>query len=54
MFCDLPPQGLQHGHYTCLGKKSNLWLRRNDLNTNNERWPRGGKDVYIIILEMRN
>ncbi|KAL4088990.1 hypothetical protein QTP88_024068 [Uroleucon formosanum] len=47
-------ESLHHGHYTSLIKKSNLWFRCNDLTSNKERWPRGGKDIYMLILEKQN
>jgi hypothetical protein len=47
-------ESLHSSHYTSIIKKSNIWFRCNDLISNKERWPRGGKDVYIIILEKQN
>ncbi|KAL4097797.1 hypothetical protein QTP88_022511 [Uroleucon formosanum] len=47
-------ESLHHGHYTSLIKKSNLWFRCNDLTSNKERWSRGGKDIYMLILEKQN
>ncbi|KAF0748597.1 tigger transposable element-derived protein 4-like, partial [Aphis craccivora] len=47
-------ESLHHGHYTNLIKKSNLWFRCNDLTSNKERWPKGGKDIYMLILEKQN
>jgi len=38
-------------HYTCIIRFHNKWVRCNDSNIYYDRWPRGAKDVYIIILQ---
>lgn len=49
----------QHGpsmneaHYTSIISHQNKWLRCNDTVIHFERWPRGGKNVYIIIMEKK-
>ena len=42
---------MQSGHYTCMLRENDYWLRVNDLNVCRFSWPENSKDVYLIFLE---
>jgi len=44
---------MSQAHYTSIIKQNKKWIRCNDISTSIERWPRGGKNVYIIIMEKK-
>lgn len=46
-------QSMTEAHYTAIIKHQNKWVRCNDTFVQFERWPRGAKDVYIIIMEKK-
>ncbi|KAL4090198.1 hypothetical protein QTP88_025097 [Uroleucon formosanum] len=46
-------QSMTEAHYTAIIKHQNKWVRCNDTSVQFERWPRGAKDVYIIIMEKK-
>jgi hypothetical protein len=44
---------MNEAHYTSIISHQNKWLRCNDTTIHFERWPRRGKNVYIIIMEKK-
>jgi len=46
-------QSMTEAHYTAIIKHQNKRVRCNDTSVQFERWPRGAKDVYIIIMEKK-
>lgn len=40
-------------HYESKTNYQNKWVKCYDTSVNFERWPRGAKDVYIIVLETK-
>lgn len=45
---------MTEGYYTNLIRHQNNWVRCNDTQIKYERWPRGGEDIYIILMEKNN
>ena len=42
---------IESGHYTCILRENEYWLKVNDLQISRTAWPINSKDVYLIFLE---
>ena len=42
---------IESGHYSCILRENEYWLRVNDLQITRAAWPINSKDVYLIFLE---
>lgn len=45
---------MNEAHNKSLILRTNKWLRCNDTSIRIERWPRGGKDVYVIVMQIKS